>query len=49
MCKKSGLDRADMDDMTIGMCLDFIDEFIESQNPKERKAKRASQADYDAF
>jgi hypothetical protein len=49
MCKKSGLDRADMDDMTIGMCLDFIDEFIESQNPKEQKAKRASQADYDAF
>jgi hypothetical protein len=49
MCKKSGLDRADMDDMTIGMCLDFIDQYIESHNPKEKKAKKASQKDFDSF
>jgi hypothetical protein len=49
MCKKSGLDRADMDDMTIGMCLDFIEEYIDYQKPNEKKAKKASQKDFDSF
>jgi hypothetical protein len=50
MCKRSGLDRADIEDFTIGMCLDFIDEYVESQNPnKESKAKKASQKDFDSF
>lgn len=38
--------------MTIGMTLDFIDEYLEKKNPnkKEKKAvRKASQADFDSF
>lgn len=37
--------------MTIGDCLDYIDEYVEMQNPqKEKENKRkATQSDYDAF
>jgi len=40
-----------MDDMTIGMCLDYVDEYIEKTNPKKRPkiARRATQADFDNF
>jgi hypothetical protein len=39
---------ADLEIMTIGMCLDYVQEFYEAQNPKAKKRK-ASQADFDAF
>jgi len=37
--------------MTIGMCLDYAEEYINLHNPKKRKApaRRATQADFDAF
>lgn len=37
--------------MTIGDCLDYIDEYVEMQNPQKEKNKtrKASQSDYDAF
>lgn len=37
--------------MTIGMVLDYIDEFIEHNNPKRKKkeTRKATQADFDAF
>jgi hypothetical protein len=36
--------------MTIGMCMDYIDEYIEANKPnKQKKARRASQSDYDNF
>jgi hypothetical protein len=36
--------------MTIGMCLDYIEEYIEMENPKKKKRKRkANQSDFDAF
>jgi hypothetical protein len=36
--------------MTIGGCLDFIEEYVEQNNPnKKKKARRASQADFDSF
>lgn len=35
--------------MTIGMCFDYIEEFIEMNNPKKVKARAASQADFDNF
>jgi hypothetical protein len=39
-----------MDHMTIGMCLDYIDEYIEMENPKKKKkSRKATQADFDAF
>lgn len=40
-----------MDDMTIGMCLDYIDEHIEISNPKSKKkrTRKANQFDFDSF
>lgn len=35
--------------MTIGMCLDYIDEYIEMQKPDKEKSRKASQQDFDAF
>jgi len=40
----------DVDQMTIGFCLDFIDEFIEREKPKEEpKTRKAQQSDFDFF
>lgn len=49
LCRQCGLSKEDLEDMTIGMCLDYIDEYVEMQNPKKKKARRATQSDYDAF
>lgn len=35
--------------MTIGMCLDFIEEFVEMNKPEKDKIRKASQSDFDAF
>jgi hypothetical protein len=35
--------------MTIGMVLDFIQEFIDQNKPKKKKARKAKQEDFDAF
>lgn len=37
--------------MTIGMCLDYIDEYVDLNNPKKQqsKSRKASQKDFDAF
>ncbi|ABC61284.1 hypothetical protein [Geobacillus phage GBSV1] len=49
MCKRCGLQKDDLEEMTIGMCIDYIDEYIrEMTNPKER-VREATQADFDAF
>lgn len=49
MCYQSKLTKADLEIMTIGNCLDYIEEYIHSQKtPKERKRK-AKQADFDSF
>ncbi|MGG3888646.1 hypothetical protein [Metabacillus fastidiosus] len=49
MSYKCGLSKDDLEDMTIGMCLDFIDEYVELNNPKKEKVRRASQNDFDSF
>jgi hypothetical protein len=50
VCKQTGLDLDDLDHMTIGGCLDFIDEYIEYKKPnKKKKARKAKQSDFDAF
>lgn len=50
LCRKVGLSKEDLDEMTIGMCLDYIAEYIEMESPKKKKKKRrASQKDFDAF
>lgn len=48
LCKKVKLNREDMEDMTIGMCLDYMEEYIEFNNPK-KKARKAVQKDFDNF
>lgn len=50
MCKEVKLNNDDLEDMTIGMCLDYIDEYVEQKNPdKPAKVRRASQDDFDNF
>lgn len=35
--------------MTIGMCLDYIQEYTDILNPKKSKKRRANQNDFDSF
>ena len=37
--------------MTIGFCKDYIDEYMENNDPKRKnnKSRKASQEDFDAF
>jgi len=50
LCRKSGLYKDDLEDMTIGMCLDYIEEYIEQSNSKKKiKARKACQSDFDSF
>ncbi|MGM9922987.1 MAG: hypothetical protein ACI35R_01915 [Bacillus sp. (in: firmicutes)] len=41
----------DMDEMTIGMCLDYIAVQIEFKDPKAKKTtvRQADQTDFDSF
>lgn len=57
MCKQVGLDHADIQNMTVGMCLDYIEEYIGNMNKGQSSsgnssgggARRATQADMDNF
>lgn len=50
LCKKVELSKEDMEDMTIGMCIDYMEEVIEMNNgEKNPKARKATQADFDSF
>ncbi|UTI44739.1 hypothetical protein [Niallia sp. RD1] len=52
LCYKCKLTRADLEDMTIGDCLDYIDSYVELMNPKKKKknkARKAKQNDFDKF
>lgn len=52
ICKKTGLDYADLEDMSIGMVLDYMQEYVEQENPEKKKkpkVRRATQADFDLF
>lgn len=50
LCKQSGLDRDDLEDMTIGMCLDYIQMYVEMNKPNKKKpVRRAMQRDFDGF
>lgn len=41
LCYKHKLTHADLEMMTIGGCLDYIDEFIEMSNPQKRSGKKS--------
>lgn len=51
LCRKCDLTRSDLEDMTIGMCLDHINEHVELMRPDEDKPKlrKANQSDFDNF
>lgn len=50
LCKKVELSKEDMEDMTIGMCIDYMEEVIEMNNgEKKQKARKATQDDFDSF
>lgn len=38
-----------MDDMNIGQCLDYIQEYIEDNTDDNDKIRKANQNDFDAF
>jgi len=45
------LNLGDLEEMTVGMCFDYAEEYVVMHDPKRRKktARRATQADFDAF
>jgi hypothetical protein len=46
---QAGLHLDDLQILTVGMVLDYIKEFIDYNNPKKEKKRKATQADFDAF
>lgn len=49
LCKKVDLDKNDMEDMTIGMCIDYMEEVVSNNSPDKKKCRKAIQADFDSF
>ena len=50
MCKDVGLTNDDLESMTLGMCLDFIDEYLQVKHPDQKpKFINAQQAHFDKF
>lgn len=49
LCKKVELNRDDMEEMTIGMCLDYMDKWIEMNDTENKKPRKATQNDFDSF
>lgn len=38
-----------MEEMTVGMCLDYINAYIDMHNNKKEKVRKAKQDDFDSF
>jgi hypothetical protein len=49
LCYRCNLTNFDLEVMTVGMCLDFITEWLDAHNPKKERKRKATQADFDAF
>ena len=49
LCRKVDLYREDLEYMTIGMCLDYIEEYIQMNKPANAKVRTATQRDFDNF
>lgn len=49
LCHKTKLTIADLEIMDIGMCLDYIDEYIDLITPENEKTREATQKDFDNF
>ncbi|WP_188859570.1 hypothetical protein [Oceanobacillus indicireducens] len=49
-CKMVGLTLEDLDMMTIGECLDYVENYVDIKSGKqEEKTRRATQDDFDSF
>ena len=46
---QGGLKFEDLQLMTVGMVLDYIQEYIDQSNPKKKRQRKATQNDFDAF
>lgn len=49
LCRKAKLTHEDMEIMTVGMCLDYIEEYVDMNNPKKVRKRKANQSDFDRF
>jgi len=49
MAYRCNLSIHDLEIMTIGMVIDFVEEFLEQTTPQKKKPRKASQADFDSF
>lgn len=52
LCKKVDLNFSELEEMTIGMCMDYMDEWIARNNSsgeESKQARKATQADFDNF
>lgn len=50
VCRQVGLTSEDMEEMTIGDCLDYVQEYIDNQKKDEKTtARKATQEDFDNF
>ena len=50
LCKEVGLTISDLKMMTLGMALDYIDDYLEMKNPsKKPKTVNATQKNFDSF
>ena len=46
---QAGLRLEDLNLLTVGMVLDYIQEYIDRQKPNKERKRRATQADFNAF
>lgn len=46
---KAGLSHADLDMMTVGGIMDFIEEWVDRNTPDSEKTRQAKQSDFDSF
>lgn len=52
MCKECKLSTEDLEHMTIGNCIDYIEEYISMKDTDKKKSnavREATQADFDNF
>lgn len=49
LCYQCNLTIHDLEIITVGMALDYIQEYIEQQKPPKERKRKATQADFNAF
>lgn len=49
ICYQAQLTLPDLEIMSVGNCLDYVQEWIDVHNPKKERKRKATQADFDNF